>query len=146
MRKARQRPVRGRLLSLGLGLIFAALAAGAARADPCTAPLPQHGEPFHGPVMWVIDGDSLCVHQPGGLMIEVRLVDFDAPEISEPGGDAAWFDLVGLTLTRELACTPLARSYDRVVARCTLDGDPVGVLLKAAGHPEGGRGHPASPN
>lgn len=39
-----------------------AFAAGAASADPCTAPLPSHsGDRFAGTVRYVGDGDSLCV-------------------------------------------------------------------------------------
>jgi len=114
----------------------------AALADPCEAPLPKSGTFFSGQVRYVGDGDSLCV----GLTtnptewVEVRLADFYAPELSEPGGEAAKRTLTQLVRSRTLQCLAGRRSYDRVVARCTLEGADVGDLMRAAGVREGGRG------
>lgn len=129
------------LTGLGLCLALAGPAKAQEGGDFCTAPLPVRGEPFEGPVLWIIDGDGLCVPGPDGRLIEVRLHGFNAPEWSEPGGVEAFDDLAFLTLGREIRCVPLARSYDRIVADCTLDGVLIGDLLRAEGHPEGGRGH-----
>lgn len=90
---------------------------------------------------WILDGDSLCVGQADGQMIEVRLADFSAPEFTDPGGLDAMDRLIGLTLMRHVTCTALAWSYDRTVARCRLNGWPLGTALRAAGGVEGGRGH-----
>jgi endonuclease YncB( thermonuclease family) len=119
-----------------------------AHADPCTAPLPSTaGAEFGGVVRYVGDGDSLCVGpQRGGgeTWIEVRLADFDAPEMREPGGRAARAALVGVAMGREIRCvaTPgrsgRVRSYDRVIATCRLGGRRLGDLMRAAGVREGG--------
>lgn len=61
----------------------------AARADPCEGQPPSsHGQKFEGVVRYVGDGDSLCVGQSPDpqTWIEVRLADFDAPELHTPQG------------------------------------------------------------
>lgn len=63
-----------------------------AQADPCEGPLPSAaGQKFEGLVRYVGDGDSLCVGQAAdpGTWIEVRLADFDAPELHAPEGRRA---------------------------------------------------------
>lgn len=126
-----------------------ALAATPALADPCRlipdrGPLPpglERGATFAGPVTYVGDGDGLCV----GLgptpaeWAEVRIADFYAPEIHEPGGPEAKEALSRLVMGRRVVCVASHRSYDRIVARCTLGGVSVGDLLRRAGVAEGGR-------
>lgn len=121
-------------VAAGLGLCLA-LAAGAARADPCRAPLPPLRAEFSGPVVWIIDGDSLCVATPDGL-VEVRVEHFSAPEYAEPGGAAAFDDLAFLTLARPVTCVGAVYSYDRIVADCRLAaGASIGrYLQQAASH------------
>src|SRR5688572_30654099 len=69
-----------------------------ARADPCKAipdhgPMPSYlhvGAQFSGPVVYVGDGDSLCVAvrpEPDNW-VEVRLADFYAPELHAAGQQA----------------------------------------------------------
>ncbi len=113
-----------------------------AHADPCVAPLPSPGANFSGPVRYVGDGDSLCLGPSANpaSWIEVRLEDFYAPELRAHGGAQAKATLEALTRGRSLACRAGRRSYDRVVARCTLDGIPVGDLMRRRGVAEGGRG------
>lgn len=60
-----------------------------ARADPCEGRLPsQPGQQFSGTVRYVGDGDGLCVGNSNdpNTWIEVRLADFDAPELHAPDG------------------------------------------------------------
>lgn len=134
-----------RVRSGAAGFTFALtlVAAAAARADPCEAPLPRPGQAFAGPVRYVGDGDSLCVEVTVGIggagWVEVRLADFNAPELSEPGGGAARDRLSRLTFGRALSCVAGRRSYDRVVALCQLDNSPLGDQLRADGGREGGR-------
>lgn len=121
---------------------FVMLTPAMAHADPCVAPLPSPGASFSGPVRYVGDGDSLCVGpsaNPAGW-IEVRLADFYAPELHAAGGAQAKATLEALTRGRSLACRAGRRSYDRVVARCTLDGTSIGDLMRRRGVAEGGRG------
>ncbi|MEZ5960639.1 MAG: hypothetical protein R3C30_09475 [Hyphomonadaceae bacterium] len=130
-----------------LGLLVTAVA-GPAFADPCEAPLPsQAGAEFSGVVRYVVDGDGLCVGPASGggaTWIEVRLMDFDAPELRQPGGEEARQTLRRLVFGRRVDCvvTPGRRgtttSYDRTHAVCRLGGRRVGDLMRAAGVTEGG--------
>lgn len=124
------------------------LAAPAAHADPCEASLPSRGTSFSGVVSYVGDGDSLCVELRGPLgagktperWVEVRVADFYAPELNAPGGREAKSQLERLVMGRRVSCIAQHRSYDRIVARCTLRGASLGDLMRRAGVREGGRG------
>jgi micrococcal nuclease len=133
-------------------LVAAFLAAAtAAQADPCKAipdrgPAPadlRRGAVFEGRVVYVGDGDSLCVAR--GLTqsnwVEVRLEDFYAPELREPAGRQAKDALTRVAFGRRLQCRAIRQSYDRMVASCTLNGVSVGDLMRRAGVAEGGRAY-----
>jgi endonuclease YncB( thermonuclease family) len=119
-----------------------------AHADPCTAELPSRaGAQFAGVVRYVGDGDSICVgpHSGGGsTWIEVRLADFDAVELRDPGGRQARAIAVRELMGREIECVAVRGrsghvvSYDRVIAQCRVGGRRVGDILRVAGAPEGG--------
>jgi len=138
-----------RLSSCAL-IIAQVLAAVPALADPCKAipdngALPAYlapGRSFQGPVVYVGDGDSLCVAVGPGpdQWVEVRLADFYAAELSAPGGREAKAALERIAKDRQAVCRADHRSYDRIVARCTLGGVSIGDRLRAAGVPEGGNG------
>ena len=123
------------------GLLTAAIAF-PALADPCEAPLPRSGEVFEGRVRYVGDGDMICVEvggqSSGSTWVEVRLADFNAPELNEPDGRQARDTLRGIAMGQTVRCRAGRRSYDRVVGSCTLDGRPLGDRLRAAGIREGG--------
>lgn len=119
-------------------LTIAIALTGVALADPCHAPLPKPGTEFSGTVTYVGDGDSLCVGEADGG-IEVRLADFDAVELNEPGGREAKAALVSIAMGREMQCLADHRSYDRIVALCAIGGRRLGDLLRASGIVEGGR-------
>ena len=117
-------------------------------ADPCEGRLPSRpGEAFGGIVRYVGDGDSLCVGRTNdpGEWIEVRLADFDAPELREPEGARSRDILSRLSRGRAVECTATRGrngrviSHDRVIAICRLSGRPLGVLLRSADAPVGGR-------
>jgi micrococcal nuclease len=105
-------------------------------------PYLRPGAVFKGPVVYVGDADSLCVGVgPRGVgWVEVRLADFYGPELQEPGGPAAKASLERIAMGRTVICTAGRRSYDRVVARCTLQGVSLGDRMRSAGVAEGGRG------
>jgi endonuclease YncB( thermonuclease family) len=128
----------------------------AARADPCKAiadltasrtPLRVPQEAV-GPVVYVGDGDSLCVAATPGrerapaTWVEIRLADFHAPELSEPGGREAKAALVRIAMGRRVSCRGRHYSYDRLVAQCSRldDGGRIGALMRKAGVEEGGHG------
>lgn len=120
-------------------LVFAPLPA---FSDPCTAPLPALGSSFSGIVRYVGDGDSICVgtSTDPSSWIEVRIADFYAPELHAPGGTQAKVTLERIGLGRDVRCMAGRRSYDRVIAQCSLNGTSVGDLMRRAGITEGGRG------
>ena len=118
-----------------------------AQADPCEGRLPtRHGETFAGTVRYVGDGDSLCVGQTSNPndWIEVRMADFDAPELRERDGRRSRDILTRLTRGRQVNCTATRGrsgrvvSYDRVIATCRLGRQRLGGLLRAQRAPEGG--------
>lgn len=134
-----------------LFLLAAAIAAlcytAPAHADPCEGTLPTRaGVQFSGIVRYVGDGDGLCVGRTAdpNEWIEVRLADFNAPELHTPGGPAAKTALEHLALQREVICTSergrggRVRSFDRVIARCRIGGATFGDLMRQAGVAEGG--------
>lgn len=139
------------MVRLSALLIFAfAGLAGQAVADPCTripdrGPLPpeaRRNATFSGPVVYVGDGDSLCVETVRGIegagWLEVRVADFRAPELHEPGGTAARNALVQIVLARRIDCIARNRTFDRVAAVCRLNGVRLDTLLRQAGVREGG--------
>lgn len=90
----------------------------AALADPCEGPLPTAaGRIFSGPVRYVGDGDSLCVGRSANSKswIEVRLADFNAPELKDAGGARAKALLKRVTRGRQLVCRATPRRSGRVV-------------------------------
>ena len=145
-----------RRLCLSIHILAAAAVAGPALADPCKA-IPDKGPPpawiragtsVAGPVRHVGDGDSLCLGRGPTPKdwVEIRLADFYAPELAEPGGRAARETLVRLTQGRTVTCvaTPGSGgrviSYDRMIAVCRIEGVSLGTLMRRAGVGEGGRG------
>lgn len=125
-----------------LTLAFLAVPA-VALADPCEARLPSSGETFSGAVRYVGDGDMVCLQvggsSSGSTWVEVRLADFNAPELNQAGGREARDTLRRLVMGRRATCRAGRRSYDRVVAHCTVGGRPIGDLMREAGIEEGGR-------
>lgn len=123
--------------------ILAFLLIGTAYADPCNAPLPtKPGTVFGGTVDWIIDGDGLCVQG-----IEVRLGDFNAPELREPGGKEAKAALTEIAMGKHVDCVAClgarnprkCKSHDRVIATCAIDGRGIGEIMRERGVREGGR-------
>jgi endonuclease YncB( thermonuclease family) len=151
VRRVRQACRRALGLLAGLGLVMLSTSAW---ADPCKAipdkgPMPAYlkrGAAFAGPVVYVGDGDGLCVAVGAGLgnWVEVRLADFYAPELAEPGGAEAKQVLVDLALGKSAVCIAQKQSYDRVVAVCRLGGTSFGDLMRGRGIQEAGRGRAAA--
>lgn len=127
-----------------------------ALADPCKA-IPDRGPPpawarpgfvVTGQVRYVGDGDSLCIGSGADprTWVEIRLADFYAPELQEPGGREAKTALDQITRGQTATCTAVggnggrAVSYDRLIATCRVRGVDLAVALRRAGAIEGGRG------
>lgn len=143
------------MFRVALGLVFS-LVATAALADPCKAipdkgPKPKWAKPGYvvtGQVRYVGDGDSLCVGPTRNpkTWVEIRLADFYAPELREPGGARAKATLERLTAGRVLTCTAVRGdsgrvvSYDRLIAVCRVDERNLAEMIRREGVTEGGRG------
>jgi endonuclease YncB( thermonuclease family) len=120
----------------------------AAHADPCTAPVTGHrpGQVITGQVRYVVDGDGLCIgkSRDPSTWTEIRLEDWSAPELSEPGGKAAKAAL-SRSLGAQARCTVQrgrggwTTSFDRVIASCTVGGVSLRERMKRLGQKEGGR-------
>lgn len=128
-------------------VLISLLAPGIAWADPCEGRLPTGvGTPFSGQVRYVVDGDGLCVGPTAdpATWIEVRISDFNAPELGKPGGAAAKDALVSIAMNQPAECivqrgrSGRTRSYDRVFAVCRVGGRSVGEAMRAVGIVEGG--------
>jgi micrococcal nuclease len=131
-----------RFVVCGLSLMIAA----PALADPCVAPVSGYkpGQKIVGIVRYAGDGDSLCVSASDDpqTWIEIREARWFAPELNEPGGrkaKAAMDRLVGQRAV-ERGRNGSTRSYDRVVAACSVGGQPIGKIMARAGLSPGGRG------
>lgn len=118
-----------------------------AQADPCEAALPrQAGQTFAGTVRYVGDGDGLCVGMSADptTWIEVRLADFDAPELRSAEGPRAKAILHRIAFGLVAECTAKrgrggrVTSFDRVIAICLANGRSLGDQMRSAGAPEGG--------
>jgi len=122
-----------------LVLAFTGLA-GAAQADPCEGLLPGKGATFSGIVRYVVDGDGFCVSDDKDpkTWVEVRLADFNAPELSAKGGPEAKNALGDIAIGRRAVCIAGRKSYDRVVASCKIGGIPIRALMLEQGISEGG--------
>lgn len=139
------------------------LGASPAFADPCKAipdrgpmpgwvkPLMRPGATFSGRVVHIIDGDGLCLATVAfptrpETWLEIRIADFAAPEIREPGGKEAKAVMSRLALGKLAVCTVQrdrkgrsTRSFDRVIASCSVNGAGLADQLRRAGVMEGGR-------
>lgn len=134
-------------LSLGFALVAGAMLIPRAWADPCEAVLPKDaGTLFNGTIVYVGDGDSLCVGTGlnGKHWIEVRLADFDAPELSTPEGKRAKAILEREARGKSVSCivttgrSGKTTTYDRVLAICRIGQVSVGDLMRRASAPTGG--------
>ena len=139
--------IRTILVAALLVAASAALAAPDAFADPCTAKLPsKEGATFTGKVRHIVDGDGFCVgiSSDPKTWIEVRMADFNGPELSTPEGKRGKAILASKIAGKEVSCTTAkgrngkTTTYDRVLARCKLGSDAISGILRAAKDPQGG--------
>lgn len=120
-----------------------------AQADPCEARVTnyQAGQVIAGRLMYVADGDSICIGEGRNPRhwVEVRLVDWSAPELSQRGGfeaKAVMDRLRGAPVecTVRLGYNGRTTSYDRVLASCLIAGVSAAEHMRRAGIVQGGRG------
>lgn len=135
------------LPTIAFGAAIMLLTASPARADPCEGRLPSRpGQQFGGTVRYVGDGDGFCVGNSAdpNTWIEVRLADFDAPELHSSDGRRSKAFLEQVAFGQTVNCEARrGRSgrvivYDRVIAVCRVGGRSIGDLLRSLHAPEGG--------
>ena len=127
------------LFAAGLSLCAAAGPATAAPAEPCSGPHPVAGVQIRGPVLHVIDGETICVALGYAPEQWIRLRLADAP-VSSPIrriSNTPQADPRGVMMAAAFAKTAECRTEldaDRqVVAVCTVDGMPLGRALRDGG-------------
>jgi endonuclease YncB( thermonuclease family) len=80
---------------------------------------------FYGTPDRIIDGDTLVLQGQ-----KIRLWGVDAPEMSDKAGPASKSALEALTAGKRILCIDTGtRSYERIVAICTVDGVDIGAIL-----------------
>lgn len=99
---------------------------------PCLASAPAVGSEFGGPVLQVIDDQTLCVARgtDPSQWVQVRL---PRAQRAETRGD-----LMAASFARNVTCKTLRRVEEGVIAACAVDGENVGRMtrtraVKAAG-------------
>ena len=122
----------------GAGLLLAATAcradAGeAASAMPCNGPAPVAGVEIRGPVLHVIDGQTLCVALGFSTdhWVKLRLADAASPVRRTSSGPQAdpRGALMQVALAKTATCRTLKSRSGAIVARCEIDGRPIGDQL-----------------
>lgn len=74
----------------------------------------------------VVDGDTIAIGRD-----RIRIQNFNAPEMNEPGGLEAKAKMQALTSGHIVHCDPKARDkYARIVARCSVDGQDLGQAMR----------------
>ena len=75
----------------------------------------------------VIDGDTF---KTDGRPEAIRLAGYDAPEIRQPGGNAAKQRLKDLVLYKRVAVKVVSKSYGRSVADVSVNGKSVSDAMR----------------
>lgn len=74
----------------------------------------------------VVDGDTLVIARE-----RIRIQNLNAPELDQPGGQAAKARMEALTRGKTVHCDGKARDrYGRLVARCDVDGNDLGRAMR----------------
>ena len=92
---------------------------------------PAHAEPtiLTGTVTHVRDGDTIEVGK-----VPIRLNGVSAPELKEPLGPQSKQFMRNLVNGKHVRCELTgAKTYDRFVGTCYIDGEDIGIAVIAAG-------------
>lgn len=88
-----------------------------------------------GWVSWVMDGDTVLLVVDGeSEPVRLRLLDLDAPESCQHGGEDARDALIALVLRRQVRIEPHGQdSYGRQLGRLYVEGRDVGAEMVRSG-------------
>lgn len=124
------------LFAAGLSLCAAAGPAAAAPAEPCSGPRPVAGVQIRGPVLHVIDGETICValgYAPDEW-IRLRLADAPVPSAFRRVSNRDEADpksvMMAAAFAKMAECRTELDADRQVVAVCTVDGAPLGRALR----------------
>jgi hypothetical protein len=124
------------LFAAGLSLCAAAGPATAAPAEPCSGPRPVAGVHIRGPVLHVIDGETICValgYAPDAW-IRLRLADAPAALPIRRVSNRAEADpkrvMMAAAFAKMAECRTELDADRQVVAVCAVDGVPLGRALR----------------
>ena len=88
-----------------------------------------------GVVSRVVDGDTVWIKDQQGMLVKVRLLGMDAPEICQAGGPESRDALRHRVLGREVAVAfEHHDDYGRTLGRVYLDGEDLGRWMVGMGH------------
>ena len=74
----------------------------------------------------VVDGDTIVIARE-----RIRIQNFNAPELHQPGGPEAKARMEALTRGKVVHCDPKARDrYARLVGRCEVNGVDLGKAMR----------------
>ena len=136
--------------------VIAALALSAtpapAASSPCKGPPARIGETVRGAIIHVPDGRHLCIApRPDPASWTELEVDAAATwPAALPSDELSKAAVMSVAFTRNAQCDVAAAADGRPVARCRVDGAPLGELLAAPGALQRAaawlpRAHPARP-
>jgi len=114
--------MKARLLSIVVA--SGLLCAGGASAFPCGAPALPVGGALRGPVLHVLDGETLCVALGPATSDWAALRLSDAPPASNRSL------LMAVAFAKDVDCTIVETGEAELVAFCTLDGRSLGDLAR----------------
>jgi len=106
-------------------LAAALLGGGSAAATPCRGDAPPVGSTVRGPVLHVLDGQTLCVALSPSPMDWAPLRLADAP----PAGTRSL--LMAVTFAQDVDCTVVEGEAAEAVAVCAIRGRRIGDLAKS---------------
>lgn len=124
------------VFAAGLSLCAAAGPATAAAAEPCGGPHPVAGVQIRGPVLHVIDGETICVALGFASDEWIRLRLADVPQASPIRRVSTREDadprsvMMAAAFARMAECRTELNGDHQVVAVCTVDGVPLGRTLR----------------
>lgn len=128
-------------ISIGLGLALAAGGAASAGTSPCAGKAPAVGAAVHGPVLDVIDGETLCVALGATPDHWVALRLAGLPRAAAPARgqeDRARGVLMAVAFSQNVTCRVVATDRAGASAVCDLDGLAIPKRMQTSGAVDAG--------
>lgn len=95
---------------------------------------PAYAETLHGKVVSIADGDTVTVLDDGNRQWKIRVAGIDAPEKSQPYGNASKPSLSAMLAGRGVVVEWDKRDrYDRVVGKVLVSGRDAGLTQVESG-------------